>query len=384
MVKKFLYKIPFNKPCLLNKFNKNLDKKLFSTKTSGRGPYTLKVEKYLENLYGKKNTKIYLTTSCTHALEASAIMLNLKKDDEVIVPSYTFVSTALSFMMHGAKIKFCDIRSDNMNIDQDAIEKLITKKTRAIVVVHYGGFACDMDSIIKIAKKHKIFVIEDNAHGLFGKYKNKHLGTIGDFSTLSFHETKNISCGEGGALIINNKKFQSRAKLIIEKGTNRIDFSEGYLKKYSWVDKGSSYIPSDILAAVLYNQLKTHKKIQEKRLKIWNLYYKKLKDWAILNGIQMPKLDQNSIHTGHLFFLIFPTTQKKEKAIIAMKKKKIQLATHYLPLHKSTYYLKNSDKKPILRNSEKLSKRIVRLPIYYNLKNSEQNKIIKNILEHNV
>ena len=377
------FKILFNKPLKVNKFLINLNDKYLSNKTSGRGFYTSKIENFLEKLYKTRNSKVLLTTSCTHALEASAILLNLKKSDEIIVPSYTFVSTALSFFMHGAKIRFCDVGLD-LNINPALIEKLINKNTKAIVVVHYGGFACDMSSIMKIAKKYKLYVIEDNAHGLFGKYKGKELGTFGDLSTLSFHETKNIACGEGGALVINNKNFYKRAKLIIEKGTNRIDFHNGNVNKYSWIDKGSSYVMSEILAANLYNNIKSFKRIQRKRSIIWNFYFYELAKWAKQNNVKIPNLDKQSLHSNHLFYLIFPSKKKSKHFILHMKQKKIQVSTHYLPLNKSKFYKRSYKKNITLKNSENFSERLVRLPLYYNLDLTQQKQIINEINKYDV
>lgn len=383
MKKNNAFKIPFNKPLKVNKFYINLNDKYLSNKTSGRGFYTSKVENFLEKLYKKRNSKVLLTTSCTHALEASAILLNLKKSDEIIVPSYTFVSTALSFFMHGAKIRFCDVGLD-LNINPDLIEKLINKNTRAIVVVHYGGFACDMGAIMKIAKKYKILVIEDNAHGLFGKYKGKELGTFGDLSTLSFHETKNITCGEGGALVINNKSFYKRAKLIIEKGTNRIDFHNGNVNKYSWVDKGSSYVMSEILAYNLYENIKNFRRIQIKRSKIWNLYLYELAEWAKQNNVKIPNLTKQNLHSNHLFYLIFPSKKKLKHFILYMKQKKIQVATHYLSLNKSKFYKASHNEDNTLINAESFSERLVRLPLYYNLNLTNQKQIINEIIKYDV
>ena len=377
------FKILFNKPLKVNKFLINLNDKYLSNKTSGRGFYTSKIENFLEKLYKTRNSKVLLTTSCTHALEASAILLNLKKSDEIIVPSYTFVSTALSFFMHGAKIRFCDVGLD-LNINPALIEKLINKNTKAIVVVHYGGFACDMSLIMKLAKKYKLYVIEDNAHGLFGKYKGKELGTFGDLSTLSFHETKNIACGEGGALVINNKNFYKRAKLIIEKGTNRIDFHNGNVNKYSWIDKGSSYIMSEILAFNLYNNIKNFKKIQIKRSKIWNFYFYGLAEWAKQNNVKLPNLSQQSSHSSHLFYLIFPSKKKLKHFVLYMQKKKIQVASHYLPLNKSKFYKKRYKKNITLINSENFSETLIRLPLYYNLNLANQKKIINEINKYDV
>ena len=261
--------IPFNRPANLGLSYENIRSSLKSGHLCGRGPHTVDSEHWLEQRFPAIDRAL-LTTSCTHALEASAILMSLQPGDEVIVPSFTFVTSALAFKMHGATIKFCDIRPDTLNIDEKLLEAQVTERTRAIVIVHYAGVACELDSILRIAQKHNLFLIEDNAHGIFGKYKGKELGTFGDFSTLSFHETKNISCGEGGALLVNNREFSEKAEIVIEKGTDRAKFINGQVDKYSWVDDGSSYVMSDLLAGLLLAQLQNSEKIQEKRKKVWN------------------------------------------------------------------------------------------------------------------
>lgn len=372
--------IPFSKPA---RINNNLDyiKKIFENNhTSGDGPFSKKVEKLLLKKLNVSG-KIFLTTSCTHALEIAAILLKLKPNDEVIVPSYTFVSTALAFYMHGAKIVFADIKSETLNIDETKLEKLITKKTRAIVAVHYAGIACEMKEIMRIGKKYNLSIIEDNAHGIFGEYYGKKLGSIGHLATQSFHETKNISCGEGGALIINNKKFYSRAEIIREKGTNRSRFVRGEVDKYTWVDKGSSYLLSDILSAVLLNQLKSSHKIQLRRKNIWHGYHKNLRDWCKKNNIIQPLIPIYCKQSYHMYYLLLPNKKLKQKFINYLLKLNIKASSHYQPLHSSPFIKKKigftKDNCPITTD---ISQRIVRLPMFYNMSNSQCSKVISDIV----
>ncbi len=376
--------IPFNKPPLIQDSSGMLLDSLNSGNVSGRGPFTLKAEEWLE-LNNPQISKALLTTSCTHALEASAILLNLKPDDEVIVPSYTFVTSALAFYMHGAKIRFCDIRKDTLNIDETLIESYINKKTKAIVVVHYAGVSCEMDMIMNLAKKYKIKVIEDNAHGLFGKYKGMNLGSIGDLSTHSFHETKNISCGEGGALFINNKDYLERAEMILEKGTNRAMFINGQVDKYTWVDKGSSYVMSDILAALLYSQLNSHKKIQAKRKELWLNYCNQLSRWAKDNDVQLPHIPDHCEQTFHMFYMIMPSKILRDRFIKYMNSKKISTAFHYLPLHSSKkgmeISLPDQENCPV---SQIISDQIIRLPLFFDLKQDDQAAVINAITNWNI
>ena len=368
--------IPFNKPAYIDSSKNEILSSLESGNLSGRGPFTLKTEELLLQ-QNPKVSKVLLSTSCTHALEASAILLDLKPGDEVIVPSYTFVTSALAFYMHGAAIRFCDVRQDTLNIDETLIEELITKKTRAIVVVHYAGVSCEMDEIMKIAKKYNLKVIEDNAHGLFGKYKDKNLGSIGDLSTHSFHETKNISCGEGGALFIKNKGYIQRAEMVLEKGTNRTMFINGQVDKYTWVEKGSSYVISDILAALLYSQLTSIKKIQNKREELWKNYNNKLQDWSKEKGVQLPFVPEYCKQTHHMFYMIVPNKTIRDSFITYMRSQKISTTFHYLPLHSSKkgleISLKNQQDCPI---SSLISDQIVRLPLFFDLKNEDQDRVI--------
>tara|TARA_B110000003_G_C16650592_1_gene533955 strand:- start:720 stop:1811 length:1092 start_codon:yes stop_codon:yes gene_type:complete len=346
---------------------------------SGRGVYTKKCEDWLMDKFTSISGSL-LTTSCTHALEISGILMNLSGDDEVIVPSYTFVSSALAYHMHGAKVRFCDIRKDTLNIDETLLEKAITKNTKAIIVVHYAGVSCEMDVIMAIAKKHKILVVEDNAHGLFGKYKGIDLGTIGDFATLSFHETKNISCGEGGALLVNNRSLLQRAEIITEKGTNRTQFINGQIDKYSWVDKGSSYVLSDLLAALLYGQLKNSEEVQLKRSIIWGRYFTELSDWAFKNRVALPFVPKHCVQSYHMFYMLFSGKRDRDKFISYLSDKKITSAFHYLPLDSSKMgsqiSLSDQCECPVSSN---VSDCIVRLPMFFDLGVKDQSRIIETI-----
>lgn len=371
--------IPFNKPPVLDASRQFINQALDSGMLSGRGPFTRKCEKWILSKY-PNISGAFLTTSCTHALELSAILMDLSGDDEIIVPSYTFVSSALAYYMHGAKVRFCDIRKDTLNIDETLIEKAITKNTKAIVVVHYAGVACEMDVIMAIARKHNILVVEDNAHGLFGKYKGKDLGTIGDFSTLSFHQTKNISCGEGGALIVNSDEHLHRAEIIIEKGTNRSQFLQGQVDKYSWVDVGSSYVLSDLLAGLLYGQFIKSDEIQLRRQVIWQRYFTKLSSWASVNDVLLPIVPKYCDQSYHMFYMLMPNKSARDAFINHMSKKGISAVFHYLPLEKSKFgskiSLADQANCPI---SADISDKIVRLPIFYDLEIYEQALIIDTI-----
>jgi dTDP-4-amino-4,6-dideoxygalactose transaminase len=372
-------KIPFNRPALINESKQFVLEALDRGGLSGRGLYTNKCERWLARKYLGISGAL-LTTSCTHALEVSGILMDLSGDDEVIVPSYTFVTSALAYHLHGAKIRFCDIRKDTLNIDEALLEKAITKNTKAIVVVHYAGVACEMDTIMTIARKHNILVVEDNAHGLFGKYKGRDLGTIGDFSTLSFHETKNISCGEGGALLVNNERFLKRAEIIIEKGTDRAQFINGQIDKYSWVDKGSSYVLSDLLAALLYGQLKNSGEIQLKRRIIWERYFSELSGWALSHKISLPVVPEYCDQSYHMFYLLLPSKSARDNFIDYLSDHNIAAVFHYLPLDSSRMGLKialaDQSECPV---SASISNCIVRLPLYYDLSDKEQSFIIETV-----
>ena len=364
-------KIPFNRSDIQGNELEYLKHAIDNGHISGDGIYTKKCNSLLQSTLGVE--KALLTTSCTHALEMAAILLDINEGDEVIVPSFTFVSTVNAFVLRGARPIFVDIRPDSLNADENQLESCITEKTKAIILVHYAGVGCEMDTIMNIANKYGIPVIEDNAHGLFGKYKGRYLGTFGALATQSFHETKNFSCGEGGALLINEERFLERAELIREKGTNRSRFFRGEIDKYSWVDIGSSYLPSDILAAILYAQLEKRSLIQTKRKKIWNHYYENLKDWADENDIQLPIILENRDHPYHMFYLITPTLKYRNKLIHHLKNNGIEAVFHYLPLHLSEMGKKFGGKLGDCPVTESISDCIVRLPFYNNLKIGDLN-----------
>jgi len=357
--------IPFNKSSVQGNELKYIEQAIANGHLSGDGIFTYKCNTFLENELNVKKT--LLTTSCTHALEMAAILLDIKKGDEVIVPSYTFVSTVNAFVLRGAKPVFIDIHNDTLNLDETLLEGLITKNTKAIIVMHYAGVGCEMDSIMKISKQYHIPVIEDNAHGLFGRYKGKYLGTFGAFSTQSFHDTKNFSCGEGGALFINEEKFIERARIIREKGTNRHRFLRGEVDKYTWVDIGSSFILSDILAAFLYAQFEQREIIRLKRKKIWDHYYANLEDWAIKSDIRLPLFPEYCEQTYHTFYLLMPSLEKRTAFIEHLKKNSINAVFHYLPLHLSKMGRKFGCKSGDCPITKDISERIVRLPLYNDL-----------------
>ena len=369
-------KIPFNQPCWYGQENEFIAQAFANNWVSGDGPFTKKVQSLLEQqLVG--STNILLTTSCTHALEMAALLLDLRPGDEVIIPSFTFVTTALAFYMHSAKPVFADIRRDTLNIDEYKLEPLITENTRAIVLVHYAGVGCEMDKIMDLADKYNLVVIEDNAHGLYGKYKGRMLGTIGHLATQSFHETKNITCGEGGALILNDSQYFERAEIIREKGTNRSKFFRGEIDKYSWCDKGSSYVMSDILAAFLYGQLLHSSEIQEKRKKLWDKYYTGLSNWAEINGIRLPYIPDHCEQSNHMFYLLFPNIENRTDFIELLKKHNIDAVFHYLPLDRSKMGIKvggNSLSCPVSKDA---SECLVRMPFYNSMTDSEIKRVIE-------
>ena len=378
--------IPFNKPYLTGKEMQYIEEAVKSGKISGNGLFTKKCQEFFEKEFGFKKT--LLTTSCTDALEMAAILADIKEGDEVIVPSFTFVSTALAFVRQGADIVFADSYSDNPNIDADQIEALITEKTKAIVVVHYAGVACDMDKIMSIANKHGIIVIEDAAQAIDSYYiskdgTNKALGSIGHLSAFSFHETKNIISGEGGMLCINDDRFIQRAEIIWEKGTNRSQFFRGEVDKYSWVDTGSSFLPSEIISAFLWAQIENMRDIQDKRIKIWNRYYEGLSNFEPVS-IKKPKLPlvpEYATNNAHMFYLVCDNVDDRTKFIQHLKDKGILSVFHYLSLHKSSYYEKYSTRKSELPNSDMFSDCLVRLPLFYELTNEQVEYIINTIKE---
>ncbi len=366
--------IPFNRPCWHGDEIKYITQAYENGWISGDGPFTKKAQHLLEQQLNI--SKVLLTTSCTDALEMAAILLNLQPDDEVIVPSFTFVSTALAFVMRGAKIIFADIRPDTLNMDETQLESLITDKTKAIIPVHYAGIACAMDNIMAIANSYHLAVIEDNAHGLYGKYKGQALGSIGHLATQSFHETKNITCGEGGALLINDPQYLQRAEIIREKGTNRSQFFRGEINKYSWVDKGSSYVLSDILAALLYGQLLHSHHIQEKRKKLWHYYHSHLISWATHHHIQLPFIPDECESGYHMFYLLMPSLSIRTQFIAHLKNYNIHAVFHYLPLHTSKMGQLHATQKKTCPITVDISDRIVRLPFYNDLQQQELDYIL--------
>ena len=363
--------ITFNKVDIQGKEFAYMEDAIENGVVSGDGKFSKKCNSLFMNELRIK--KSLLTPSCTHALEMAAILLDIKPGDEVIVPSFTFVSTINAFVLRGAEPVFIDIRPDTLNIDENQIEGLITPNTKAIIVVHYAGVGCEMNQILNIANKFDISVIEDNAHGLFGKYKNKFLGTFGNFATQSFHETKNFTCGEGGALFINDQKYVERAEIIREKGTNRSKFFRGEIDKYTWVDIGSSYLLSDLSAAFLYGQLEQRYLIQEKRKKIWNQYYSLLVDWAENREIRLPYIPDHCEHTYHMFYLIMPSMDLRTKFINHLNKNGYQAVFHYLPLHLSPKGITLTNRETHCPVTESVSDRIVRLPFFTSLDTQQIN-----------
>ena len=378
--------IPFNKPYLTGKEMQYIEEAVKSGKISGNGLFTKKCQEFFEKEFGFKKT--LLTTSCTDGLEMAAILADIKEGDEVIVPSFTFVSTALAFVRQGADIVFADSYSNNPNINADQIEALITQKTKAIVVVHYAGVACDMDKIMSIANKHGIIVIEDAAQAIDSYYISKDgtkkaLGSIGHLSAFSFHETKNIISGEGGMLCINDDRFIQRAEIIWEKGTNRSQFFRGEVDKYSWVDTGSSFLPSEIISAFLWAQIENMRDIQDKRIKIWNRYYEGLSSFEPVS-IKKPKLPlvpEYATNNAHMFYLVCDSVDDRTRFIQHLKDKGILSVFHYLSLHKSSYYEKYSTRKSELPNSDMFSDCLVRLPLFYELTDKQVEYIINTIKE---
>lgn len=369
--------IKFNVPPFIGDEITNIQKAIDSQKICGDGRFTKSCNIWMEEKFNAN--KVLLTTSCTHALEMAAILADIKPGDEVIMPSYTFVSTADAFVQRGATIVFVDIRPDTMNIDENLIEDAITDKTKAIVVVHYAGVSCEMDTITDIAKRHNLFVVEDAAQGVMSTYKGKELGTIGDFGCYSFHETKNYSMGEGGAILIKDDKYIEKAEITREKGTNRSQFFRGQIDKYTWVDYGSSYLPSELNAAYLYAQLKNADKINENRLNSWNLYYDLLKPLADEGFIELPHIPEGCEHNAHMFYIKAKDLEERTKLIKFMKDNEISLAFHYIPLHSAPAGLKFGRFHGEDVYTTKESDRLVRLPMYYGLSTEEIQYVVKYI-----
>ncbi len=351
-----------------------IEQAVLSGKISGNGDFTKKCQGFFEQRYGFK--KCLLTTSCTDALEMAAILIDIKPGDEVIVPSFTFVSTANAFVLRGAKIVFADSCLDNPNLDPNQLEKLITRKTKAIVVVHYAGVACDMDPIMEIANQNSLFVIEDAAQAIDSFYKGKPLGGIGHLGTFSFHETKNIISGEGGMLAVNDDRFLGRAEIIWEKGTNRSSFFRGEVKKYSWVDIGSSFLPSEVIAAFLFAQLENLDTIQEVRKRIWNTYLGSFSELQDKMTFALPVIPDFATNNAHMFYLVCSDKAQRDGLITTLKEKSILSVFHYLSLHKSPFFAEKHDGR-VLKNSNRFADCIVRLPFFYSLSAEEQTEVIE-------
>lgn len=375
--------IPFNKPHLTGKEVDYIYKAVDSGKISGNGDFTQKCQKYFERKYNFG--KALLTTSCTDALEMAAILLDIRTGDEIIMPSFTFVSTALAFVRQGARIVFCDSRKDHPGMDEDLIEKLITPKTKAIVPVHYAGVACNMDKIIDVANRYNLFVVEDAAHAVESFFTNsdnirKPLGSLGHLAAFSFHETKNIQCGEGGMLIINDERFFKRSEVIWEKGTNRAEFYRGEVNKYGWVDVGSSFLPSEITAAFLWAQLQDIKKIQLKRILLWNEYYSKLEKYSHSRNITLPSIPHYATNNGHMFYLVCNNPEQRTRLLHHLRKNDIIAVFHYISLHSSPYYKQFHDGR-VLPNSDHYTDCLLRLPLFYDLSFKDLDKIVSLITE---
>lgn len=362
--------INFNKPHLTGKEAHYMYQAVFNCKLSGNGDFTKKCQSFFEQRYGYK--KAILTTSGSDALEMAAILCNINPGDEVIVPSYTFVSSALAFVRERAKIVFTDSCANNPNIDPDKLEELITPKTKAIVVVHYAGIACDMDKIMDIAHRHGVLVVEDNAQGLDSFYKGRPLGSIGDLGCISFHETKNITAGgEGGLLIVNDEQYTRRAEIIWEKGTNRAEFFRGMVNKYGWVDTGSSFLPSEVNAAFLLAQLEELDTIQNRRKMLWDIYHEELAPLAVKGYFTLPDIPGYATNNAHMFYIVCRNIDERSALISFLKDNGIQACFHYLALHRSEYYTTHYTERPELPNCDRFADCLVRMPMYYELKEDE-------------
>lgn len=371
--------IPFNCPVALGKEFDYIRQAIANRHISGDGPFTKKCQALLEEALDVP--KVLLTTSCTHALEMAALLLDMQPEDEVIVPSFTFVSTVNAFVLRGVKPVFIDIRPDTLNLDETKLEDLITPHTKVIIPMHYAGVGCEMDTICKIATLHGVPIVEDNAHGLFGKYRGHYLGTFSALATQSFHETKNFTCGEGGALLINDEQYIERAEIIREKGTNRAQFFRGEVDKYTWRDVGSSYLLSDILAAFLYAQLECRERIQAMRQQVWEYYAELLRDWAEANGVSMPFVPSYCEQPYHMFYLLMPSLEKRTALIAHLKNQSIQSVFHYLPLHLAPMGRKWGYQEGDFPVTEDVSNRLVRIPFYNELRKDEQEHVCKVIME---
>jgi len=373
------YHIPFNRPRIENNEFENVTQTVANGHISSNDPFTNKCQSFL-----KKELNIHhilLTPSCTHALELAALLLDIRPGDEIIVPSFAFVSTVNAFVLRGARPVFADIHENPPNLDPSKIERLFSPRTRAVVVVHYAGISCEMDEILAIASRHELPIIEDNAHGLFARYRNRYLGTFGTLSTVSFHETKNISCGEGGALFVNDQQHTDRAEILREKGTDRSRFLRGDVEKYSWIDIGSSYLPSELQAAFLYAQLEARERIFAKRRQIWKAYNEGLQSWARANGVQLPIVPLHCEQPFHIFYMLLPSAENRRAMIAHLESKSILSVFHYLPLHLSPMGARFGGRPGDCPVAEKVSGRLLRLPLFTALTPQEQQEVITAVQE---
>ena len=370
----FPQRIPFNRAALLGDELHYVQEAVANGHIMGDGPFSKKCEALLEAELGV--SKAFLTTSCTDALEMAAMLLDVQPGDEVILPSFAFVSTANAFAVRGARPVFAEIRPDTLNLDETLLEGLITPRTKAIVVLHYGGIGCEMDPILALAERHGVAVVEDNAHGLYGKYRGQWLGTLGALATQSFHETKNFTCGEGGALLINDARFIARAEVLRQNGTNRARFSRGEVDAYTWVDTGSSFLPSDITAAFLYAQLEKRHQVQQQRRAIWAHYHERLTGWAAANRVTVPTVPPDCEQAYHMFYLLLPAAAARGQLIAFLKDRGILAVSHYLPLHLSEMGRRYGGKTGDCSVTEDISARLVRLPFYTVLSREDQAYVV--------
>ena len=371
-------RVPFNRPVLTGSELEYMQAAVDNLHISGDGVFTKKVHALLESLTGAP--KALLTTSCTHALEMTALLLDVGPGDEVILPSFTFVSTANAFALRGATPLFVDIRRDTLNIDPALVEARITDRTRAIVVVHYAGVGCDMDAIMNTAARHNLPVIEDNAHGLLGGYRQKPLGSFGLMATLSFHETKNFTCGEGGALLLNDSRLIERAEILREKGTDRSRFFRGQIDKYGWIDVGSSYLPSDLLAGFLLAQLESRDRIQAHRRRVWETYYSGLDAWASVSGVSLPHVPADCQQAYHLFYLVMPSVDSRQRLIRHLRERDVHAVFHYQPLHLSPMGQRLGGRRGDCPVTERMGDCLLSLPVYNDLSETGQHRVIDGVV----
>jgi len=373
------YRIPFNRPCLTGKELEYISQAVRLGHISGDGTFTKRCHALLADELGV--AKVLLTTSGTHALDIAALALDVRPGEEVIVPSFTFVSTINAFVLRGAKPVFADIRPDTLNLDESQLESLLSPRTRVIVPVHYAGVGCEMDTICALAESRGILVVEDNAHGLFGRYRGRYLGTFGCLAAQSFHETKNFQCGEGGAILINNPALAERIEIIREKGTNRSRFFRGEVDKYGWMDVGSSFLPSDILAAFLYAQLESRSDIQARRRHLWERYFRLLEDWAGRHEVRLPVVPAHCEQPHHIFYLLLPTGEQRQAVISHLKARGILSVFHYLPLHTSEMGRRLGGDEYACPVTDWVAERLLRLPFYNDMTDEEQDEVVTAITE---